>query len=291
MNKQLLLVLLLLQITPTTPKLTKKKNAKKPKAVYSPRALRKVLPAECDLTMEVQPLYYVPIIRASTFKLGFSSACLAKREVNFEIYHDDNKHINIYHNPTLVNLYLWGNKYTIQFSNPGIIDKHDIMKSVEYRSALLKPLTVYKSGFKINTLLQNDIFLDPQIKNTFNKYTIKKLENVNGLVRCTVKVVKVKNWKKLKAEAERRKQAALKAEADKKKAMEDAMKLVKGKLEEEKKRAALVAKQDRVLADKDKDKKEDPNKLPEGFVSEPKRLQALMKKEYIQEYQLECRVD
>lgn len=261
----------------------KKKKKKAVRVLYSKKPAKKIMPSDCDLTMEVQQLYYIPIIRASTFKLGFSSACLTKREINFQLYHDDNKHINIYHNPTKVNLNLWGNKYFIQYKKPVIIDKHDIMKSLEYKEALLTPLLAFKKGFNIDTTTRNDIFLDPQITNTFNKYTIAKLSNVEGIVRCKVKKVMVKNWQKLKADLEKRKAAKLKEEEERKKIMAEAEAKFGLKKKEDEERAKALA---RNLADKAV--KTLKNVLPEAFKTEPKKIKELMKKQWIQDYEIDC---
>ena len=282
LNRILLVVLVSAFVVAVTEKKKKKKDVR---VLYSKKSTKKVMPAECDLTMEVQQLYYIPIVRASTFKLGFSSACLTKREINFQIYHDDNKHINIYHNPTKINLHLWGNKYFIKYSKPAIIDKHDIMKSLEYKEALLTPLLSFKSGFKIDTTTRNDIFLDPQIDNTFNKYTILKLANVEGIVRCKIKKVMVKNWQKLKADVEKRKAAKLAEEEQKKKIMAEAEAKFNLKNKEDEARASAIA---RNLADKAV--KTLKNVLPEAFKTEPKKIKELMKKEWIEDYEIDCEI-
>ncbi len=272
--KTLAYILLILAIANT---LAAKK--KKVERILSKRKEKKVAPSECDLTMETFPLYYIPIVRASAFRLGFSSACLPKTTINFEIYHDDNKHINIYHHPTQVNLNLWGNKYTIKYEKAFIIDKHDIMKSLEYRAALLNPFINFKTGIKINTMAQNDIFLDPQIKNTFNPYTIKKLENTKGLVKCTIKDVKVKGWKKLKAEADRRKNAE-KAKAAKELAEQKKIR------EEEKLRLEKLNKAEgRKLTKKTKEQT-----LPDEYYSQKDKIKALMKKKWIVDYHINCEI-
>merc|ERR1711976_511571 len=87
------------------------------------------------------------------------------------------------------------NYYSIYYSNPTVIDRYDVIKSLEYN--LVGVENNFKKHDKINTLEKNNIFLDPQKKNTFNKYTINKIKEID-IVDCKLREVKVKGWKLLK---------------------------------------------------------------------------------------------
>lgn len=75
-------------------------------------------PEECDLSVEVFPLYYTPVLRASTFRLAFSSSCMSKRDVNFEVYYKNENNINFNANPSIVNLELWATTTTSPTPSP-----------------------------------------------------------------------------------------------------------------------------------------------------------------------------
>ena len=156
-----------------------------------------IKPADCDLSVEVFPLYYTPVIRSSNFRLAFSSNCLPKRDINFEIYYRNQNTINAHHNPTIVNLELWGNHYNITYGRPRIIDPYDVLRSVEYQRANMTNF-LNDRKYKLDLKYQNEIFLDPQIPNTFNRDTIDLLKETEGLVRCRLIEKKIRGWKLLK---------------------------------------------------------------------------------------------
>ena len=137
----------------------------------------------CLLSMEVFPLYYTTINRQSTFRLAFSSNCLTKRDINFEIYYNNTPYINFNYHPTRVILKLWGNVYKINYRQPKIIDRFDVMRSLEYQKANIRNLV--NPIDNLHTTYLNNIVLDPQSKNTFNTFNIRKLAQTKGRVQCT----------------------------------------------------------------------------------------------------------
>ena len=186
-----------------------------------------IQPAECDLNIEIFPLYYTPVIRASTFRLAFSSNCLTKRDINFEVYYKDHNNINFNHNPTIVNLELWGNHYNITYSQPKVIDPYDVMRSLEYREANITNF-LDKKTLKIDVMARNEIFLDPQIYNAFNKITMNSLRATDGVVKCELFEKKVHGWQLLK----RIKDDAKKRQEENRKKLEEATKKAREDTEE-----------------------------------------------------------
>ena len=96
------------------------------KKMFLKRKFKKY-PTKCDLNMELFPMYYTQVTRSTQFKIAFGSSCLPKLEVNFDLYYYKNHHVNFYHNPSTVNLNLWGNKFIIDYAKPQEIDKYDII--------------------------------------------------------------------------------------------------------------------------------------------------------------------
>lgn len=184
-------------------------------------------PEECDLSVEIFPLYYTPVIRASTFRLAFSSNCLTKRDINFEVYYKNKDNINFNHNPTIINLDIWGNYYNITYSKPNVVDPFDVMRSLEYREANITNL-LDNQVIKLDVMSQNEVFLNPQLFATFNKYNINKIKNLNGLVRCELFEKKVHGWellKRIKEDAKKRREAQ-------RKQMDDVIKKTREETEE-----------------------------------------------------------
>ena len=67
----------------------------------------------CDLTMELFPFYYTPIVRSAYFRIAFSSLCFNKRDLTFELYFNEEDKVNILNHPNLVELDIFGNIYQI----------------------------------------------------------------------------------------------------------------------------------------------------------------------------------
>lgn len=162
-------------------------------------------PEICNLTVELYPLYYYPITRIQEFVLAFSSNCLMRKEVFFQLELDDNKHLNWNYHPNSINLKLWDNYYMIDYKNPRTLDRFDVMKSLEYTEAKISH--ILKEKDKINTTEQNGTNLDPQKLKSFNKYTLRKISETD-FVECVLRPIRVKGWEVLMKIAEKKKALA-----------------------------------------------------------------------------------
>lgn len=245
-------------------------------------------PTKCDLNLEVFPMYYTQVTRSTNFQLAFASSCLPKMEVNFELYHYKNPYINIYMAPTVVNLSLWGNKFIIEYKKPVIIDKYDIIKALEFREAWVKPklplwMRAKPRNFKINTKHQNNVFLAPQIRKTFNDYTLKKIDDLDGVCECKSFTKKVRGWRLLKRLREQRL-------ARKRKFLAMMHKMMAQARDAAMKRAkAIRGAGGRKLKKKIKKVKlEHP--LPKEYKSKRKRLRKFMVKAFIIDHQINCNI-
>lgn len=56
-------------------------------------------------------MYYTPAIRTIWFRIGFASNCMAKKDINFEVYFDESKTVNWNFHPNKVILELFSNKF------------------------------------------------------------------------------------------------------------------------------------------------------------------------------------
>jgi len=155
---------------------------------------------------------------------------MTKRDINFEVYYKNNDNINFNHNPTIVNLELWGNFYNITYAKPAVIDPYDVMRSIEYREANITNL-VDNNIAQLDVMTQNEVFLNPQQFNTFYRFTIDKIKEKEGLVRCTLFEKKVHGWellKRIKEDVNKRRDAQMKKTNDAvQKARKDAEAMVK----------------------------------------------------------------
>ena len=260
---------------------------------------KKIYPSKCDLTVEVFPLYYMTVTRQSTFKLAFMSNCLPRIEVNFEVYYFKNYQVNFYQNPKNINLNLWGNKYLLKYYRPLVIDKYDIMKSLEYQRAVMKKLLMGKSK-RVDTVKRNVIMLNPKKRNTFNSYTLKKIDDLDGVCDCKLKKKMFRGWKMLKKMHDERKRQRKKLMAEmnrqidlaREQARRQAMKNLKlrkdkKKLKGRKLKGTKKKSKGRVIP-KDTGDYGKIHKLPHKYHSKKRMVRRVMAKKYIIDNQINC---
>lgn len=245
-------------------------------------------PTKCDMNLEIHPMYYTQVTRSSNFKMAFGSSCLPKMEVNFEVYYYKNPYINLYTAPNVVNLNMWGNKYIIEFKKPKVIDKYDIIKALEYREASLKPklplwMGVKAKSFKVLTRDQNSIFLAPQIRNTFNDYTIKKIDDLDGVCECKSFRKKVRGWRLLKRLRDQRL-------ARKRKFLAMMNKMMAMAREDAMKRAKQIREAGGRKLKKKVKKTMLEHPLPKVYKSKRKRIRKFMLKAFIIDHQINCTI-
>lgn len=254
---------------------------------------RRTHPAECNLLVEIFPMFYVQITRRVKFRLAFSSNCMKKKDINFEVDLEDNKYLNWNFHPTSVNLRLWDNVWKINYKSPRVIDRFDVMKSLEYVKADV--LLNIRDKFNIDALNRNDTFLDPQKFHTFNYYTIAKLKKLTQF-KCKVRENKFKGWKMLKEIADRMKDLELRKNGYDPKKVQN-RKLVgepEIDLEEDLKKKKKVAKKTKKqIAMEKKKKKEELRKMEEKEeklrLEMGKKLAKLSKKkEFVKSYEIDC---
>ena len=258
------------------------------KKAFMKRKFKKY-PTKCDMNMELFPMYYTQVTRSTAFRIAFASSCLPRLEVNFDLYYYKNHHINFYHNPTTVNLNLWGNRFIIDYSKAHVIDKYDIIKSTMYHQAdisvLDKKIWKKKRFQRIDITKQNSTFLPPQKVKTFNDYTIKKIDDLDGVCECKLFQKKIRGWKMIKKLRDER----LKR---KKEAMEKMHKAIRAAIEAQKKRSKRLMEMGRRLKGVKKVKKKNKEKhkypLPKNFKTKRKHVKKLMLMKYVIDYQINC---
>lgn len=117
---------------------------------------------ECHLSAEIYPMYYMPILRSSKLVVKFQSNCFKTtfyKQIFFDMSYGDNEYINWFFHPTQIYINLWSNVLRLQFNQARIVDRYDIMKSLEYRGCYL--FNVLPDGKKIKTLETNQTILNP----------------------------------------------------------------------------------------------------------------------------------
>lgn len=149
-------------------------------------------PDECDLSMEIFQMYYVPILRSANLRIIFSSNCLTPRDVNFDVSFGDQLFINWIYHPTTFYINLWSNVYRLEFSRPIVIDRYDVMKSLEYTE-----VTLFNAGpqpIVLSLTTRNVIYLRPQQIYSFTRQNVRKIRNLRGFFNCTTTSRRVSNW-------------------------------------------------------------------------------------------------
>jgi len=155
----------------------------------------------CDLSIEIFPYYFEPIVRKGTFRLIFSSNCMERMDINFEIDFENYRDINWFFHPQNIYLNLWNdNVYRLYFEAPVVIDRYDVMKSLQYRRVTL--FNMLNGQRRVDLRFQNNIFLNPQQNNSFNVFNVQKIVNTKAFVKCNVRERKMKNWNQMAAKRE-----------------------------------------------------------------------------------------
>ena len=83
--------------------------------------------------MEFLPMYYVSILRKSSFRVNFSSNCFYSKDVKFETNFEKTRHLNLDSHPTEVKLFLFENFVEMDFKNSKLLDDTDLMVSKKYQ--------------------------------------------------------------------------------------------------------------------------------------------------------------
>jgi hypothetical protein len=156
---------------------------------------RPIKPDECDLCLEVFPMYYQAITRTATFRVIFSSNCMEKRDINFEISYENHREINWFYHPTTIYLNLFSNIYRLEFDAPVVTDRYDIMKALRYNLVTIHNLL--GDPRRVNLMFQNNVCLNPQERHSFNEYNIDKIRASNAFAKCNIRERKMRNWKQL----------------------------------------------------------------------------------------------
>lgn len=156
---------------------------------------RPIKPDECDLCMEVFPMYYQAITRTATFRVIFSSNCMEKRDINFEISYENHREINWFYHPTTIYLNMFGNVYRLEFDAPVVTDRYDILKALRYNLVTIH--NMLGDPRRVNLMFQNNVCLNPQERHSFNEFNIDKIRAANAFSRCAIRERKMRNWKKL----------------------------------------------------------------------------------------------
>lgn len=155
-----------------------------------------IQPEEATLSIELFPMYYIPVTRSTSFKLAFSSNVLRKREVTFETFYSKTRYINFNYHPTKIKLHLWNNVFWIKYKDHTIVDEFDVLRSLEYKTAELKNQS--QTAADINTKQRNMVFLEPQRRYSFKPDNIKKVAETKGRVICKEEIRRVKGYELLK---------------------------------------------------------------------------------------------
>ncbi len=89
----------------------------------------------------------------------FYSNCFLLKDINFRIEYEDNAFINFNYHPTEIELNILGNIYVLTYKNSYIIDRFDVMRSVEYGEVRVD--NAQQQPRTLNVLHRNGINLAP----------------------------------------------------------------------------------------------------------------------------------
>lgn len=141
---------------------------------------------ECDLYVELEPMFYTLITRTAATTMHFSSNCLNQRTtLNVESVFGTNRNINWAYHPTTFYLNILGNLYEVEYSNARVIDRRDILRSLRYSRANIRGTFNPPSNIRLGS--QNSIYLAPHVANSLTAAGLRRFRNLRGHWSCVAR--------------------------------------------------------------------------------------------------------
>ena len=140
---------------------------------------------ECDFYAEFEPFHYTTLTRTASTTIHFSSNCMRRTTINVETVFGRNRLLNWNYHPTRLFLNIFGNVYEVRYSQPRVIDRHDMMRSLRYTRGVL--LNSFRTPFNLNLPRQNSVYLAPQVAGSFNNFNMRRFQSLRGHWRCRMR--------------------------------------------------------------------------------------------------------
>ena len=135
---------------------------------------RSAVQFECALAAELFPLEYSFVTRSVSTRIRFTSNCIRMRDFTFEGFFSFGRRIDRAHHPTTLTLSLFGNNYTIRYSQRTTIEPRSIMRRFQYGRASLAP-GHNGAAVGLNILQDNRVILAERIPNTYNINNLRRI--------------------------------------------------------------------------------------------------------------------
>ena len=129
---------------------------------------------ECALAAELFPLEYSFVTRSVSMRMRLTSNCLRMRDFTFEGFFSFSRRIERDRHPTTVMLSIFGNNYTIRYSQRRTIEPRSIMRRFQYARASLAP-GQNGSAVAVDILQDNRVILVERVPNTYNNANLRRL--------------------------------------------------------------------------------------------------------------------
>lgn len=147
---------------------------------------------ECDLYVELEPMFYTTITRSAATVMTFSSNCMQPATVTVENVMGRNRNINWAYHPRKVYLVVLGNLYIVDYSRPRVIDRRDIIRSLRYSRANVQRTFAAPRNIRLGR--RNSIYLAPQVPNSLTAANLRRFSRLRGYWRCTTRPRRFSNY-------------------------------------------------------------------------------------------------
>ena len=137
---------------------------------------------ECDLYVELEPMFYTTLTRTSSTVMTFSSSCMSRVTLNIENVIGRNRNINWAYHPRKIYLSLFGNLYIVDYSIPKVTDRKDVIRSLRYSRANVQ--RTFSAPRNIRLGRRNSVYLAPQRSNTLTRANLRRFSRLRGYLRC-----------------------------------------------------------------------------------------------------------
>ena len=138
---------------------------------------------QCTLSIEVSPLEYMFVTRSMSVRIRFVSNCLKLRDFVFELPFNLKDRLSLKKHPTIVEVDIFGNKYSLSFKNKEASDMNTILRKFRYNEVSLSP-TQRPSSKNVDCSSFNRIFLDERRKGSFGVNRLNSMLYMENPIRC-----------------------------------------------------------------------------------------------------------
>ena len=156
--------------------------------------MAKYKPDDCTLSFELFPFTYFQATRTGQFRVFWHSNCLSGHDMLFETDFREQHQVDFDHHPTKAILNIFGNYVLLEFGEPELLDRFDLMRSRQYNTCLIHNLEKKFNNVKLYE--RNHTLIKPQVFGSFNFENFQLLQE-HPVIACKPMVIKKRKKKQV----------------------------------------------------------------------------------------------